>query len=327
VIDRLRPGDRFAASVSEVQLNGAQASGTQAGEVRDILIVSLGDSVASGEGNRRFRPPRWADAECHRSFFAGPRIAAEMIARRHPHALLTFVHAACTGAWIDGKGAPSFLDDRPSVLPTTHNEGEVDAVLGLIHDRRPDAILLSVGANDLGFSGIVRHCFFTTTCWEKKWHKERLPGLIRRRLRALRRSFVRLAKDPLLTRSRGVYLTEYFDPLQDRPGHYCTIRALRGLFVISPKEAEWAEKKVIDPLNALLRKAAHKAHWTYVDGIQREFQHHGYCAKRKNRWVVQLWPSAVRAQLMGTLHPNRAGQQFYAKKILEFVEPNLGSAG
>jgi hypothetical protein len=85
--------------------------------VRDYLIVSIGDSYGSGEGNpdvpQKFaegpfgvplpwiqRGPRWEDARCHRSATAGPAQAALRLEATDPHSSVTFLSFACSGANI-----------------------------------------------------------------------------------------------------------------------------------------------------------------------------------------------------------------------------------
>ncbi len=91
--------------------------------VRDILIVSLGDSYASGEGvpdiSQRWHiewgfpvwdaDAVWQDKRCHRSAKAGPALAALAIERMDPKTSVTFISYACSGATIgtelfDGSG-------------------------------------------------------------------------------------------------------------------------------------------------------------------------------------------------------------------------------
>jgi hypothetical protein len=77
--------------------------------VQDWLIVSIGDSVASGEGNpdrpgrllpgSRFRA-RWESARCHRSSKAGPAQAAFKLESSSPRTTVTFIHLACSGGQI-----------------------------------------------------------------------------------------------------------------------------------------------------------------------------------------------------------------------------------
>lgn len=81
-----------------------------------MLIVSLGDSYGSGEGNpdlhqifdprpesffQVHRPTQWVDKRCHRSATAGPAEAARRLEASDPKTSVTFLSFACSGATID----------------------------------------------------------------------------------------------------------------------------------------------------------------------------------------------------------------------------------
>ncbi|MBI3674924.1 MAG: hypothetical protein HY245_16200, partial [Rhizobiales bacterium] len=91
---------------------------------RDILIVGLGDSFASGEGNpdrpvafgdvRRYRnlyplrqpnditgSAQWTDRLCHRSLYGQQLRAALQLAIENPRIAITFLDYACSGAGVD----------------------------------------------------------------------------------------------------------------------------------------------------------------------------------------------------------------------------------
>ncbi|MEW6154082.1 MAG: hypothetical protein AB1673_08865 [Actinomycetota bacterium] len=80
-------------------------------EVRDILVVSLGDSYGSGEGAPDApqvidglgfvaSPARWVDKRCHRSANAPSAVAARQLEAADPHSTVTFLSFACSGATI-----------------------------------------------------------------------------------------------------------------------------------------------------------------------------------------------------------------------------------
>ena len=92
--------------------------------VRDLLVASMGDSFASGEGNpnrpvafheaRRHRnlyplrtpndasgSARWSDELCHRSLYGQHLRASLQMAIEHPHAAVTYLDYSCSGAAID----------------------------------------------------------------------------------------------------------------------------------------------------------------------------------------------------------------------------------
>jgi hypothetical protein len=79
----------------------------------DLLVVSLGDSYASGEGVPEVnhiradsqsvgKPAFWLDRRCHRSLASGPAIAAQKLANDpdYRRSSVTFVPLACSGATI-----------------------------------------------------------------------------------------------------------------------------------------------------------------------------------------------------------------------------------
>lgn len=159
----------------------------------DFVILSIGDSIASGEGNpvlqrTTFIPQGqgnypdegfWDDAysndlwpypqdevqewpnqsfPCHRSILAGPVQAGQEIQSTNPG--VTFIHYACSGAKIN------YTD--------TTNTAAQDAVgqLRVARGRLPriDVLLISAGANSLygpnsfgnGFGSLVNYCLHTS---------------------------------------------------------------------------------------------------------------------------------------------------------------------
>ncbi|WP_425991442.1 SGNH/GDSL hydrolase family protein [Brevundimonas sp. TWP2-3-2] len=172
-----------------------QADGARDGttiQVRDTLILALGDSFSAGEGNphRQWRfenglPALWLDARCHRSLMSAPALTAAYLARSNPHASVTLVHYGCSGASVaDGLVTPwSQLETTADIREQYSHfgiEGEAFARLRVVttdpqlHDvplsqlrqaqadltvdgrlRQPDIILISIGGNDIGFASIV----------------------------------------------------------------------------------------------------------------------------------------------------------------------------
>ncbi len=119
------------------------------------VILGLGDSYASGQGNpdvpaqwqdsltlgdgnvgwmttrrnlARGGRARWLDERCDRSFFSFQSLTALGIAARDPHVFVSFLHHACTGAEIfDGVLTPQRTDD--SVAPY-NRRSQLNAVIG-----------------------------------------------------------------------------------------------------------------------------------------------------------------------------------------------------
>jgi len=143
---------------------GARARSRSEVSVEDLLVVAVGDSYASGEGNPE-RPRRdragaiWADAPgdlataashaaAHRSTVAWPALAALELERKDPATSVTFISLAATSARV-GMG---LLEAQPGVA----SRGQIDQVAALVGERRIDLLLLSIGGNDVGFARIVR---------------------------------------------------------------------------------------------------------------------------------------------------------------------------
>lgn len=140
---------------------------TQAMEVRNLLILALGDSYASGEGNPRNvlswlrrggdLTPYWDDDGCHRSARGAPALAARALESASDRTSVTLVYLACSGASVDA----GLLGPQPDAgVPTSQIEQAV-AVLG----RRPvDLVLLSIGGNDVGFGSVLEACLLNSPC-------------------------------------------------------------------------------------------------------------------------------------------------------------------
>jgi hypothetical protein len=111
---------------------------------------------------------RWLSAACHRSLYGYQVRAALGLAIENPHVAVTFLPLACTGATIDvglfgaqrarelncGSAAQ---DSCPTSMP-----GQLGQLRDLIAraqharpDRKLDLVFLTIGANDIYFSGLV----------------------------------------------------------------------------------------------------------------------------------------------------------------------------
>lgn len=163
--------------------------------VKDKLIVGLGDSFASGEGNpdipaqfgngetdldfiltfkKRQAPSKdknthvgWLDQRCHRSMYSYQFKAALHYALSNPQKAVTFLTYACAGATTD-----EIIDTRQN--PNNETRGSVPIQLHALRNalmsgtgkpRDIDYVLLSTGGNDLGFAKYV--AFIVATGWQR----------------------------------------------------------------------------------------------------------------------------------------------------------------
>ncbi|HTL86285.1 MAG TPA: PKD domain-containing protein [Acidimicrobiia bacterium] len=171
-----------AEGVYKVKLTVSSSLGTDTMTkdvvVQDWLIVSMGDSYGSGEGNADVEqdwgahwPPvleaKWEDRRCHRSANAGSARAAKWLEAADPHTSVTFIHIACSGAEaLKGlletyKGQS---DSREAALMTPEITPQITQARELVGNREVDAVYLSIGGNDAKFGNIVTACVVLAPC-------------------------------------------------------------------------------------------------------------------------------------------------------------------
>lgn len=134
--------------------------------VANTLMVVMGDSYASGEGNPRnvqawiknrssSFSPYWDNDQCNRSVHGGPAQAALRLEKSSNKSSVTLVDVSCSGATVD-RGILG------SQFATT--KSQLEQVAELIGDRGIDVLSLTIGGNDVGFSSILTTCALTANC-------------------------------------------------------------------------------------------------------------------------------------------------------------------
>ena len=317
-------------------------------ELKDFLIVSLGDSYASGEGvpDRRLdqrarprRPSAWQDKQCHRSAKSAAALAAARVEKADPHTSVTFVHLACSGGTIQAGLIGPYKGAAPDANPRKPKPEQVKELERLLVRREPDAVFLSVGGNDIGFSDIIKGCVIYPHCPSGPGS----PGrAFAKAIKALPGEYADLADElnKVVPASR-VRITKYPDATRHDSGVFCGQRGTKQLLWDTPLvggnrllqitsfEATWASETVLRKLNEAISRAAEKYGWRAIGGHLKPFKKHGYCAR--DHWLVQF-DEAKRLQEAvpdgrptanaspGTLHPNAAGQRAYAKAMTAELE-------
>ncbi|MFM8895049.1 MAG: hypothetical protein ACKOE2_06660 [Actinomycetales bacterium] len=138
--------------------------------VRNILMVVLGDSYASGEGTPRnidawIRQagflttfmPYWDDDPCDRSAMSGPAQAALALERVSSKTSVTLVDVSCAGATVDA----GVLGPQPGARKSL---SQIEQVRRIIGDRAIDVASITVGGNDVGFTSILTSCSTRVDC-------------------------------------------------------------------------------------------------------------------------------------------------------------------
>jgi len=118
---------------------------------------------------------RWMNPACHRSLYSYQVRSALALAIEQPHLAVTLLPLACTGATIGtGMFASQRADDCPWVVGIDSCSGTAPAQLAVLRDlmtalhrqqpnRNLDLILLTVGANDVNFAGLVANVIVDAT--------------------------------------------------------------------------------------------------------------------------------------------------------------------
>ena len=112
---------------------------------------------------------------CHRSLYSYQVRTALALAIEQPHLAVTLVPLACTGATVGaGMFAGQRADDCPWVVGVDSCSGtapaqfgELKDVMAAVHRQEPnrnlDLVLLTIGANDVNFAGLVANVIVDAT--------------------------------------------------------------------------------------------------------------------------------------------------------------------
>jgi hypothetical protein len=338
---------------------GGKATCSQSILAKDVVIVQLGDSYASGEGNPEVpaskpRFVRWADGytragskqtgaetkqtkamtrenlEAHRSTLCASSQAALALERSDPHFSVTYINLAQSGATIE-EGLLSGKDG--SVTDTYELPGQISELQGLLgvgkasQSRRIDFLSLSIGGNDIDFTGIIDDLLGFT-----KSNKSILKAF-ESKLKHLKADYTSLAK--VLSRQFNVahtLITAYPDMTRDEHGRYCEFADdVQFPWYISDSGAEFASTRILGPLNRAIA-AANKATWQYVGGFLPEFVTHGYAASvpwfRTMSKARAMQGSETKAASLiplscGAFHPNELGHRSISKYLLSAIESEM----
>ena len=315
-------------------------------------IVSLGDSFISGEGGRwlgngsepfgtrsgtdraaadcdgwglcDYEPERVYGASersgCHRSDVA-PIASA-------PAAVDEKVNLACSGARLENVW-PSAIGGRPHF----GQQPQADALEEVARRDEVKMVVITVGANDVGFGELVAGCALD---WARS--SERDPAFCRNgaqasldaALPAMERGMGRV-----LTGVRGALARDGYAPLEYRlvvmgyasplpPGRWIRYpeqgwsRLNRGGCPIWNADADWAARAASPAIDAAMRRAATAADAEFLD-VQHALDGHQLCDRRSSRagsagpsptkseWVRRL--AFVQGSSRESLHPNAYGQR------------------
>jgi len=301
--------------------------------LKDYLVVVVGDSFNSGEGNPDMaglsddecwcrhetithivndvthtdldmvKPAVWLEEGAHRSFKSGAVQAAAALENYDQHSSVTLVTVATSGAKIDA-----------GLLFPQHCEwqtvGQIDEVKRCVGTRTIDLLLVSIGLNDLGGkSGGVGDILIAAADplppeFDGTDEYKGLPEA----LRVIPEKF-ELLKDKLkILKIKSVILIQ--PPLNIFRDKENRVRSTDEKLLAF---LEWQDVVKIDmyafKVGDCQRAAANKFGWTYLDGVVDAFLGHGYFEEyTSDSWFVQAEESCViQGDWSGMIHPNNRG--------------------
>jgi lysophospholipase L1-like esterase len=274
-------------------------------------VLATGDVAAAGDWARQ--SARWMSAACHRSLYSYQIRTALALAIEQPHVAVTFIPLGCTGATIDeGFLAGQRVRECPqpgtnaSCPGSTRSQiAELTAALSLAQkhrkDRQLDLVLLTIGANDIYFAGLIANIIVESTTERVLLNRgghiaevSEADGVLNAELP---RNFVRLraALKPLVggDLARVVYVS-YGDPALVAPGQPCPgghdgFDVHPGFTVDSKKlreTSEFVSRRFLPGIRILascenprLCKDPKTDRMTFVDSHQSAFAQRGFCVK------------------------------------------------
>jgi len=285
---RLRNVGSLTALVGQARLPDVQGA---AGPARaDVQAVVMGDSTAAGLGNPLVADPSKLDAACHRSADA---YAADLAAVNDWKVL----NLACSGATIQhGVLGPQRM-------------ARVTAPAQLAQARRAthaSVVIVSIGANDLDWSGLVGLCAAAPTCDNKA-----STAFFQQKLATFTSQYYQLLQElATLPSHPRVLVNLYYDPFD------LTSHCLAGTGLTATKEKSLTG--LLGALNGVLSDGAKAASQT---AVQPDFTGHALCDP--GSYVQGVNSSAP-------FHPTAAGQLAIAladEQALQRTQPSPSPTG
>ena len=322
------PQGNYKVTLQATGLTGSKGSvrATTTVQVKDVLIVSIGDSFASGEGNPVvpglyfLKSPQWGyspdpamnreNALAHRSTISGPGQFALQLQQANPHEAVTFVSVADSGATVAKGllGPMTSVGDSGVQLPA--QLAELKKIIG---SRHIDALTVSIGGNDLRFTSTLTDLIENSASGYPSLATTQ--AAITSGLKPLPATFATLGSAIRGLAPSQVLITEYPDLTRDQTGAVAAIPGPLGTTLISKTDAQFASTQLVAPLDAAVAEAARANHWTYVTNISADFATHGYPST--DSWIRTVGQSLQGEEsLDGTFHPNLAGTQNIGRHIL-----------
>ena len=242
-----------------------------------------------------------------------------------------------------------YLDDQ-------RGDGQITEMEQALGNRHPDFLIVTIGGNDCGwregFVGIIRVTHNVPAVDVQDLVNQYLEQELEKNLIALNERlkvmpnpprFVLLtlypngffgsgtAENPTTSRNCGIFDAIDLNPLGGSDsfigiddGEAEIIKTLA--IALNQKLRSFASNQ--NQRNRQIEPDTNQPHstidWHIVDGIDRDFETHGYCSETP--WFISAEKSFLtQGDWNGLLHPNSKGQEAYAKRIAEKIRAILNN--
>jgi hypothetical protein len=255
---------------------------------------------------------RWMNAACHRSLYSYQLRAALALAIETPHAAVTFLPLACTGATIDvglltGQRSREINCGGPTAPCPAVSPPQVTALRDILAraqrtqpSRALDLVFLTIGANDINFSGLIADIIIQSGAERALFSRAGIISSIEASQAILDKKLpadfahLRSVLKPLVgnVMERVVYVS-YGNPALSPEGGACP--GGRDGFDVHPafsadaerlrRTAAYVQNKFLPALKGIVTCSAKGAcgdaadGMTFVDDHQAAFADHGFCAR------------------------------------------------
>src|SRR5690348_833524 len=254
---------------------------------------------------------RWLNAACHRSLYSYQVRTALALAVENPHIAVTFVPLACTGATIErglfGSQRARELNCGNTTCPRnvppqiTQLQNLLQSARRRDPTRQLDLILLTVGANDIDFSGLVADVIINGAAERALFNRAGILSTVADAQSALERTlpreFLKLrgALKPLVGGNLGrVVFVSYGQPAMQANGAPCPGGRdgfdVHPAFTVDPQRlggvAQFVQTQFLPRLKGLATCSGGiicgdptNDRMSFADSHEAAFMAHGVCAR------------------------------------------------
>ncbi len=268
-------------------------------EHADVELAVIGDSTAAAVGNTDLPHPTQQDTQCGRSRDAYAAVLGSALR-------IGTLNLACSSATIEAGLLGPQPEDRSSI------PSQVGALAGL---PRLTAVVVSIGANDVGWADALRLCYGLERCddqFSQTYFDSLLDGF-RIRYAEL------LAQLAALPGRPRVVVVQYYDPFGERfdcpalhdPGTPAQPPPAYGFAPDAAHDQQTQLERKIAPLRSRLEQLnsvlAQGADAFGFDSVRPSFEGHALCDD-------ESWVQGMSARY--PFHPNAAGELAIAAALL-----------